>query len=173
MTKFGQICAHERHPIPRPYGRAMGCLSRVTQREMTAIYRERTVVCCHVRYFLDRDANGLLLINVVKFDLWIDDHIFLSKYLCIGDGYWEVCNDVLWLLHLFAIITIAVTYATCCEISCVIEVIERWHQRDSPSVITCGDSVSPKHQKPSVLCIYIACHTTVCIFLEFHYLIVA
>ena len=41
---FGQICTHERHPIPRPYGRAMGCLSRVIQRKLTALYRVRTVL---------------------------------------------------------------------------------------------------------------------------------
>ena len=39
---FDQTCAHERHPIPRPSGRAMGCLSWVIRRQMTAIYRERT-----------------------------------------------------------------------------------------------------------------------------------
>ena len=40
-----KLCTHERHPIgPRHYGRAMGCLSWVIQRIMTAIYRERTVL---------------------------------------------------------------------------------------------------------------------------------
>ena len=40
---FGHICTHSRHPIPRPYRRAMGCLSWDTKRKITAIYRERTV----------------------------------------------------------------------------------------------------------------------------------
>ena len=40
---FGQICTHERHRIPLPNGRAMGCLSWVIRRKMTAIYRERIV----------------------------------------------------------------------------------------------------------------------------------
>ena len=39
-----KLCTHERHPIPRPYGWAMGCLSWVTQRKMTAIFRECTVI---------------------------------------------------------------------------------------------------------------------------------
>ena len=43
MTIFGQICTHEQHPIPRPYGQAMGCLSRAIQRKTTAINRGRTV----------------------------------------------------------------------------------------------------------------------------------
>ena len=29
---FGQICTHEQHPILRPYGQAMGCLSWVIRR---------------------------------------------------------------------------------------------------------------------------------------------
>ena len=41
---FSQIFTHERHPIPRPYGRAIGCLSWVIRRKMTAIYRECTVL---------------------------------------------------------------------------------------------------------------------------------
>ena len=41
---FRLISTHELHPIPRPYGRAIGCLSRVKQRKMTTIYRERTVL---------------------------------------------------------------------------------------------------------------------------------
>ena len=35
-----KFCNHGRHPIPRPYGRAIECLSWVIQRKMTAIYRE-------------------------------------------------------------------------------------------------------------------------------------
>ena len=46
------FCTHERHPIPRPYGRAMGCLSWVIWRKMTAIYRERTVICVVWQAFL-------------------------------------------------------------------------------------------------------------------------
>ena len=41
-----KICTHERHPIPRPYGRAMGCHSWVIQKYMTAIYGERTATEC-------------------------------------------------------------------------------------------------------------------------------
>ena len=45
---IGQICTHERHPIHRPYGRVMGSLSRVIQKN-TAIYRERTVLrICYI-----------------------------------------------------------------------------------------------------------------------------
>ena len=43
-SNFGRIWTHERHPIPRPYGWAMGCVSWVIRREVTAIYRERTVL---------------------------------------------------------------------------------------------------------------------------------
>ena len=35
--------SHERHPIPRSHGRAMGCLPWTLRGKNTAIYRERTV----------------------------------------------------------------------------------------------------------------------------------
>ena len=38
-----RLCTLEWHPIPRLHVWAMGCLSRVLQRKITAIYRERTV----------------------------------------------------------------------------------------------------------------------------------
>ena len=42
MIKLSRkICTHERHPIPRPFGRNMGCLSWVKRRKMTPKYRER------------------------------------------------------------------------------------------------------------------------------------
>ena len=34
------------NPIPRSYGRAMGCLSLVIRGQMTEIYREHTVLTC-------------------------------------------------------------------------------------------------------------------------------
>ena len=39
-----KLKTHERQPRPRPYRRAVGCLSWGIQRKMTAIYRERTVL---------------------------------------------------------------------------------------------------------------------------------
>ena len=44
---------HKWHPIPRPHGRAMGCLLWVFERKLTALYRHRTVMC--------RYANTLLV----------------------------------------------------------------------------------------------------------------
>ena len=38
-----RLFTHDRHPIPRPDGRAMGCLSWVIRRKMTAISRAHTV----------------------------------------------------------------------------------------------------------------------------------
>ena len=45
-----KLCPHEWHPMSRPYGRAMGCLSWVIQRKMTVIYQEHTEMlkCSHV-----------------------------------------------------------------------------------------------------------------------------
>ena len=68
---FGQICFHERHPIPRPYRRSMGYLSWVILRKMTAIYRERTVpwyifipwhwifIWCHLSYLTKSSIRAL------------------------------------------------------------------------------------------------------------------
>ena len=39
MTSVRFACTHEQHPIPRPYGRARGCLSWVIRRKITATYR--------------------------------------------------------------------------------------------------------------------------------------
>ena len=55
-----RLCTHERHPTARPNGRDMGCLSRV-QWKLTAIYRERTVICCC------RSQGGIYLLNLVDY----------------------------------------------------------------------------------------------------------
>ena len=37
------LCIHKRHPISRPHGELWGVFCEIFQRNMTAIYRERTV----------------------------------------------------------------------------------------------------------------------------------
>ena len=46
-----RLCIHERHPKPRPHGRAMGCLPWDVQSKMTAIYRKHSVYLGDKSYF--------------------------------------------------------------------------------------------------------------------------
>ena len=86
---FGDICTNERHPIPRPNGRAMGCLSWDKRRKMTAIYRECTVVEIktppphNIRVFLQailirnfQDFDGCTLLLAKEIQLILNAHIF-------------------------------------------------------------------------------------------------
>ena len=41
--RLGSALANSWHPTPRLHGRAMGCLSRVFQRNFAVMYRERAV----------------------------------------------------------------------------------------------------------------------------------
>ena len=43
-TTSARLCIHQRHPKPSPHGRAIGYLSWDLQGNMTATYRERTVM---------------------------------------------------------------------------------------------------------------------------------
>ena len=44
-TKYVALWTHKRHPIPRPFGRAMECLLWVLQQKLTVLSRVSTV--CH------------------------------------------------------------------------------------------------------------------------------
>ena len=61
VTTSARLCIHKRHPISRPHGWAMVCLSWYLQRNMTAIYRERTVpvICIPIsmNYFTNTGEN--------------------------------------------------------------------------------------------------------------------
>ena len=46
-----RLCIHERHPIPRPHGRAMGCLPWDVQRKMTTIYLKHSLYLGDKSYF--------------------------------------------------------------------------------------------------------------------------
>ena len=50
LTKVVRICSHDRHPIARPHGQAMGCLLWLFCTELTMLWWDHTVSlhCCAV-----------------------------------------------------------------------------------------------------------------------------
>ena len=54
-TQYVALWTHKRHPIPRPFGRAMECLLWVFQQKLTVLWRVSTV--CNYVVIKDRLVN--------------------------------------------------------------------------------------------------------------------
>ena len=90
---------HKTQPIPRPNGRAMGCILWILVRKLTKLYRHRTVftkrpIACP----LERVMRCLLwvqtLIDILpQFLQWRIQHLFISHRVITAA---HCSNNILW-----------------------------------------------------------------------------
>ena len=109
-----KIVNSENTSIPRPYGRAMGCLLRLRWRQVTARYRECsvqwivpfcslndttwTVMCPATRYF-QIDTSSLwwygIPVSLIVKRVWKKTQLeFLFSFICSNGCVWNRCSTI-------------------------------------------------------------------------------
>ena len=79
-TQYVALWTHKRHPIPRPFGRAMECLLWVLQQKLTVLERVSTVFC-----------SGLNVLDIVGDDIAvIGFNIYWIKSLPMIVCHWYI-----------------------------------------------------------------------------------
>ena len=89
-TQYVALWTHKRHPIPRPFGRAMECLLWVLQQKLIVLYRVSTVLvsvmskpCCMEYHSISYKNASHLVCGITS---WIDKcmvFIRLYRFSCL------------------------------------------------------------------------------------------